>query len=281
MSRRIDIDPDQGGSVHFRPGLSKSRTSMRLAELSSSADVKTFCVENVEISGGDVVAAGQLLHTSASSSYHAPGSSGPDNSDGRREEVTPHVGPEVDGGEKEKTPRRRGEIMVEEEAGFRTSTSSSRPPSTSWRAFEEDVWTEEHLQYGQLFKTVFLESIPAPVGYFFCWLLENKASAHNRFVIDGDKVALLAAELTVSPTMWFVIFALWLADTEGNEEEKVHWTDIAVLALLKLYRFFGIALKYAYFTDSELACVRGTQKYGDKGVVYRRLGGAAFHDDIG
>ncbi|CAD7928971.1 unnamed protein product [Amoebophrya sp. A25] len=154
---------------------------------------------------------------------------------------------------------------------------------------EEDVWSEEHIQYSQLLKTAFFEILPGPLGWASARVLEGKTSAWNRFVIDGDIGFLIFNEVALTSTMFFVILLLWwLDDVEIDNDDAsadafggVHWSDIATLGLLKLYRYFGIALKYAYFTDSELACVRGTQSYGLHGVVLRRLGGAMFHDDQG
>ena len=69
--------------------------------------------------------------------------------------------------------------------------------------------------------------------------------------------------------------------THARVEIEVHWVDIATLGLFKFYRAFCIGMKYAYFSDSELACVRGSEQYSVYGKMGRSLGNAAYYDQQG
>lgn len=158
--------------------------------------------------------------------------------------------------------------------------SSSDVARRDWREHETDVWGETELHPTQFLKTAIYEFLPILCAYPLCFLLDGRMAAFNRFCFGGNKGSIPIVELLLgSGPFWILLLLYHFLSTE--EKEHVHWIDIATLGLVKFYRACCIGMKYAYFSRSELACINGSEGYGNFEKAPRRLGGAVYYDAQG
>jgi len=147
-----------------------------------------------------------------------------------------------------------------------------------WQA---DAWGETIFDPHAFFLTVVYEVFPPLISGVLCCLVEGKASAQNRGLIptfqDWNTFVRRVLPQTLMTLPVWVMTLVWLI----AQPAEVPVIEVAFPFMVLAWRAVCIAMKYAYFSPSDLARIRGSIHWIHTGHVDRQLGLHKFFNTAG